>query len=99
MVLLIAGIVFVNVQFELIVCDKLSSIKPLIRNPFPMKSSIFTTEVCVIDLALNIISRDKHNKLIIFSDSLSVLTSLNNKKLENPLIVKLLSRLDSMFSH
>ena len=56
-----------------------------------MESSIF--------IALIIISRDKHNKFIIFSDSLSVLTSMENKKLENPLIVKLLSRLDSMSSH
>ena len=45
------------------------------------------------------ISRDKHKKFIIFSDSRSVLTSLENKKLENPLIVKLLSRLDSMSNH
>ena len=64
-----------------------------------MKSSIFTADVCTIDLTLNIISRNKHNKFIIFSDSLSVLTSLKNKKLENPLIVTLLSRLDSMSSH
>ena len=64
-----------------------------------MGNSIFTAEVCAIDLALNIISNDKHNKFIIFSDSLFVLTSLKNKKLENPLIVKLLSRLDSMSSH
>ena len=47
-----------------------------------MKSSISTAEACVIDLALKIISWDKHNKFIIFSDSLSVLTSLGNKKLE-----------------
>ena len=64
-----------------------------------MESSIFTAEVCAIDLGLNILSRDKHNKFIIFYDSLSVLTSLENKKLENSLIVKLLSRLDSMSSH
>ena len=64
-----------------------------------MESSIFTAEVCAIDLALNIISRDKHNKFIIFSDSFSVLTSVENKKLESPLIVNLLSRLDSMSSH
>ena len=43
----------------------------------------------VFDLSDNIISRDKHNKFIIFSASLSVLTSLKNKKLENPLVVKL----------
>ena len=34
-----------------------------------------------------------------FSDSLSVLTSLKNKILENPLFIKLLNRLDSMSSH
>ena len=52
-----------------------------------------------MSLTFNIISQNKHNKFIIFSDLLSVLTSLRNKELENPLIVKLLSRLDSMSSH
>ena len=33
---------------------------------------------------------------IIFLDSLSVLLSLRNKKLENPLIIKLMNRLDLM---
>ena len=64
----------------------------VLNKTIPMKSSIFTAEVCAIDLALNIISKSKHNKFIM----LSILTSLRNKKLENPLIVKLLSRLDSM---
>ena len=48
-----------------------------------MESSIFTAEVCAIDLALNIISENKHNKFIIFFESLSVLTSLENKKQGN----------------
>ena len=61
-----------------------------------MVSSIFTAEACAIDLALDIISKKKHEKFIIFSDSLSVLLSLNNKKLENPLIIELLRRLDSI---
>ena len=52
-----------------------------------MESSIFTAEACAIDLSLNIISKEKHKKFIIFSDSLSVLLSLNNKKLEHPLII------------
>ena len=66
------------------------------KKALPIERSISTAEVSAIDLALNIISRDKLNKFIIFFDSLSVLTSLENKK---PLIVKLLSRLDSMSSH
>ena len=62
---------------------------------FPMESSIFTAEACAIDLALDIISKEKHKQLIIFSHSLSVLLSLNNKKLEHPLIIKLLCGLHS----
>ena len=45
-----------------------------------MESSIFTAEACAVDLALDIISKEKRRKFIIFLDSLSVLFSLNNKK-------------------
>ena len=69
------------------------------KKALPMESSIFTAEICAIDLALNIISKSKGKKFLLFSDSLSVLTSLSNNKFENPLIVKLLSRLDLMSSH
>ena len=46
----------------------------------PMESSIFAAEACAIDLALDIISKEKRKKFIIFSDSLSTLLSLNYKK-------------------
>ena len=49
------------------------------KKALPMESSVFTPEACAIDLALDIISKEKHKKFIIFSDSLSVLSSLNNK--------------------
>ena len=45
---------------------------------------------------MNIILKNKHKKFIIFSDLHSVLLSLRNKKFENPLIIKLLCRLDSI---
>ena len=73
-------------------------IKTIHKKAPPMKSSIFTAEVCAIDVALNIISRDKHHKFFIISESLSVLISLRKKKLESPLIVNLLSRQDAMSS-
>ena len=76
-------------------CAAISNNK-VIRKALPKESSIFTAETCAIDLALNIISENKHKRYIILSDSLSVLLSLRNKKLEDPLIIKLLSRLDSM---
>ena len=61
-----------------------------------MESSIFTAEASAIDLALDIISIEKHKIFSIFSDSLSVLLSLNNKKKHvHPLIIKLLWRLHS----
>ena len=70
--------------------------KIVLKKALPRESSIFTAEAHAIDLALNIISKSKSKQFIIFSDSLSVLLSLRNKKFQNPLIIKLLSRLDSM---
>ena len=69
--------------------------KTVLKKALPRESSIFTAEAYAIDLALSIISKSKHKKFIIFSDSLSVLLSLRSKKFLNPLI-KLLSRLYSM---
>ena len=70
--------------------------KTVLKKALPNESSIFTAEARAIDLALNIISKSKHKKFIKFSDSLSVLQSLRNKKFQNPFIIKLLSRLDSI---
>ena len=53
--------------------------KTVLKKALPMESSIFTAEARAIDLALNIISKSKNKKFIIFSDSLSVLLSLRNK--------------------
>ena len=68
----------------------------LIKKVLPMESSIFTAEARAIDLALNIILKSKHKTFIIFSNSLSVLLTLGNEKIQIPLIIKLLSRLDSI---
>ena len=55
------------------------------KKALPIESSIFTAEACAIDLALDIISKEKQRKFIIFSDSLSVQLSLNNKKTREPI--------------
>ncbi|MCU7800748.1 MAG: reverse transcriptase-like protein [gamma proteobacterium symbiont of Lucinoma myriamae] len=52
----------------------------------PDGSSIFSAEAKAIDLAINQISNQEDEKFIIFSDSLSVLTSLKNPKHPNPII-------------
>ena len=67
--------------------------KTVLKKALPVESSIFTAEARAVDL-VDIISKSKHKKFIIFSDSLSVL--LSSKKFQNPLIIKLLSRLDSV---
>ena len=61
--------------------------KTVLKKALPRERSIFTAEARAIDLALNIISKSKHKKFIIFLDSLSVLLSLRNKKFQNPLII------------
>ena len=63
------------------------------KQRLPSNASIFTAEVKAIDLALDAIAESDDYHFIIFSDSLSVLLSLHNKKLDNPLILKLLQKL------
>ena len=59
------------------------------KQRLPSNASIFTAEVTALDAITE--SDDDH--FIIFSDSLSVLLSLHNMKLDNPLILKLLEKL------
>ena len=59
-------------------------------------ASIFTAEATAIDLALDAITESNDDHFIIFSDSLSVLLSLKNKKMDNPLILKLLQKLHNL---
>ena len=64
-----------------------------LKQRLPSNASIFTAEVTAIDLALDAITESVDDHFIIFSDSLSVLLSLHNMKLDNPLILKLLEKL------
>ena len=63
------------------------------KQRLPSNASIFTAEATAIDLALDAITESDDDHFIIFSDSLSVLLSLHNMKLDNPLILKLLEKL------
>ena len=64
-----------------------------IKQRLPSNASIFTAEVTAIDLALDTIAESDDDHFIIFADSLSVLLSLHNKKMDNPLILQLLQKL------
>ena len=58
----------------------------------PNNASIFSAEAKAIDLALNFISNYNERKFIIFTDSLSILQSINNRNMENPFIQNILLR-------
>ena len=62
----------------------------------PDDTSIFSAEACTIHITLDLISESINNKFIIFSDSLSVLESLKNRKFENPLIIRILYKLKNL---
>ena len=64
-----------------------------IKQRLPSNASIFTAEVTAIDLALDTMAESDDDHFMIFSDSLSVLLSLHNKKMDNPLILQLLQKL------
>jgi len=58
----------------------------------PNGASIFTAEIRAIELALQHIDKKHILNSIIFSDSLSVLQSLHNRNLENPILKNILIR-------
>ena len=59
----------------------------------PDGSSVFTAEAKAIDLALDLIAdSETSNKFILFSDSLSVLKSLDHTSSKNPQIQKILEK-------
>ena len=60
----------------------------------PNESSIYCAEVTAIDLAMNIIANHKSSKFIIYSDSKSMLLTLQNKDTSTPLITKLLNKMN-----
>ena len=62
----------------------------------PDNASIFSAEIKAIDLALDFIDSSSLNKFIIFSDSLSVLQSIHNLKLENSLCQNLIIKLHKL---
>ena len=64
----------------------------------PDNASIFTAEIQAINMALDYIKDANLSKVLIFSDSLSVLQSINNCKLDNPLVQDILLRFHNMRS-
>ena len=56
----------------------------------PDNASIFSAEIKAIDLALDHIEQSRSSDFIIFSDSFSVLQSLHNRHIENPLLLDVL---------
>ena len=67
-----------------------------LKKCLPKEASIFSAEIYAINLALDLISTSSCKKFIIHSDSISVLQSLKYTKLENPLIVKIFNKLNSL---
>ena len=63
----------------------------------PSVSSIFTAETMAIILALQFIAKSSKKKFIICSDSLSNLLAIENAKIKNPLILKILHFIRKLF--
>ena len=70
--------------------------KKSLKKCLPKEASIFSAEIYAINLVLDLISTSNSKKFIIHSDSISVLQSLKYTKLENPLIVKIFNKLNSL---
>lgn len=67
-----------------------TSVEHTSKSRLPDHSSIFSAEAKAIQLALDIVKYTNYNSYLIFSDSLSVLQSLKEANLNNPLIQNIL---------
>ena len=67
-----------------------------IKKHFPKETLIFSTEVYAMNLALDLITKSRTSKHIVFSDSQSTIVAIEKKKFNNPLIAKLLAKLNNM---
>jgi ribonuclease HI len=64
----------------------------------PDHASIFSAEVRAILLALGVMERSVTDQFLILSDSLSCLLAIKNRKLANPLILEIVSRVHELIS-
>ena len=70
--------------------------RKIFKKHVPNNTSIFSAEAYTINIALDHISESRNNKFIIFSHLLSMLESLKNRKFDNPLIIKILCKLENL---
>ena len=70
--------------------------KKTLEKRLPKEASIFSVETYAINLALKLVSTSNKEKFFIHSDAISALQSLKKTKPDNPFIVKLLNKLNSM---
>ena len=66
------------------------------KSQLPDGASIFSAELSAILLALDMVERSTNDKFVIFSDSLSSLQALDNLKVDNPTVQKVLSKYNSV---
>ena len=62
----------------------------------PNHASIFSAEAKAILLALDIVNQSSDNNILILSDSLSCIKSIENRNLKNPLILEIVERLHQL---
>ena len=71
----------------------------IIIKRLPNLVSIYTAELYAIHLALNELSKQQHEHYRLFSDSLSSLNSISNKKLDHPITLQILLKYHNLFTH
>jgi hypothetical protein len=77
------------------ICVAAAAVSPdkVLVKRLPNHASVFSAEAIAILLALDIISQSTEQDFLIVSDSLSCVIAVENRNLENPLVVEILKRL------
>ena len=70
----------------------------LLVKRLPDNASIFSAEAVAVLLALDIISQSPNRRFLILSDSHSCLASIDNRNLQNPIVLQILEHLHQLLS-
>jgi ribonuclease HI len=76
-------------QLGICVAASAASHDKVLAKGLPNHASIFLAETTVICLALDIISQSTKEHFLVLSDSVSCVTAVENRNLENPLVVEI----------
>ena len=70
----------------------------IVKRRLPGQVSIYTAELCAIQLALDVVNNSNEDKYIIYVDSLSCLQAIEQQHIDHPLVLDVLEKYSALIN-